>query len=135
MQLHAQGGLRGFYDLKDEELAQDDYFHGGAQEDPLRTWPRVMHPHKFMPLALRYLLDSRILDLLRVLLGEEPLAAQSMFYFKPPGARGQAWHQDNFYLRVSPGTCVAAWIAIDPSDQGNGGLQLVPGTHRMEVVC
>ena len=63
------------------------------------------------------------------------LAAQSMFYFKPPGARGQALHQDNFYLRVEPGTCVAAWIACDVIDRENGGLEVVPGTHRMDVFC
>ena len=63
------------------------------------------------------------------------LAAQSMFYFKPPGARGQALHQDNFYLRVEPGTCVAAWIACDVIDRENGGLEVVPGTHRMDLFC
>lgn len=70
-----------------------------------------------------------------MLLGEEVLAAQSMFYFKPPGARGQALHQDNFYLRVEPGTCVAAWIAFEPIDRDNGGLEVVPGTHRMDLFC
>jgi phytanoyl-CoA hydroxylase len=103
--------------------------------DVLRTYPRVMHPHQFNALALRYLLDSRVRTILAELLGEEPLAAQSMFYFKPPGARGQALHQDNFYLRVEPGTCVAAWLACDVIDRAHGGLEVVPGTHRMDVFC
>ena len=60
----------------------------------------------------------------RTVVGEEVLAARSMFYFKPPGARGQALHQDNFYLRVEPGTCVAAWIACDVIDRENGGLEV-----------
>jgi ectoine hydroxylase-related dioxygenase (phytanoyl-CoA dioxygenase family) len=58
-----------------------------------------------------------------------------MFYFKPPGARGQDLHQDNFYLRVRPGTCIAAWLAVDPSDRENGGLVVVPGSHETEIVC
>jgi ectoine hydroxylase-related dioxygenase (phytanoyl-CoA dioxygenase family) len=69
------------------------------------------------------------------LLGEAPIAAQSMFYWKPPGARGQALHQDNFYLKVHPGTCIAAWVAIDPADRENGGLSVVPGSHRMDLFC
>ena len=69
------------------------------------------------------------------LFGEEPLAAQSMLYFKPPGARGQALHQDNFYLKVEPGTCIAAWIALDRADRENGGLEVVPGTHTMDIFC
>ncbi|MFE2315995.1 phytanoyl-CoA dioxygenase family protein [Streptomyces sp. NPDC059441] len=103
--------------------------------DPLAAHPRVMHPHRINELSLRRLLDPRLREILEVLLGEEVLAAQSMFYFKPPGARGQALHQDNFYLRVEPGTCVAAWIACDVIDRENGGLEVVPGTHRMDLFC
>lgn len=103
--------------------------------DPLDAYPRVLHPHQISEPALRYLLDPRLRDVLETLLGEEALAAQSMFYFKPPGARGQALHQDNFYLRVEPGTCVAAWIACDVIDGDNGGLEVVPGTHRMDLFC
>ncbi|MFF6782906.1 phytanoyl-CoA dioxygenase family protein [Streptomyces sp. NPDC012510] len=103
--------------------------------DPLHLYPRVMHPHRIDELSLRVLLDTRLRDILEWLLGEEVLAAQSMFYFKPPGARGQALHQDNFYLRVEPGTCVAAWIACDVIDPANGGLEVVPGTHRMDLFC
>jgi hypothetical protein len=103
--------------------------------DPLDVYPRVMHPHEIVPLARRVLLDTRLRDVLEQLLDEEALAAQSMFYFKPPGARGQALHQDNFYLRVEPGTCVAAWLACDEIDRENGGLEVVPGTHRMDLFC
>ena len=62
-------------------------------------------------------------------------AAQSMFYFKPPTARGQALHQDNIFLQAHPETCIAAWIAIDDCDGENGGLKIVPGSHRYEIVC
>ncbi len=107
----------------------------GPDADPLHVWPRVMHPHEINDLARDVLLDARLRTVLEALLGEEVLAAQSMFYFKPPGARGQALHQDNFYLRVEPGTCVAAWLACDVIDRENGGLEVVPGTHRMDVFC
>ena len=103
--------------------------------DPLRIYPRIMHPHLFHQRSMDYLLDVRITDVVAQLLGEEPLACQTMLYFKPPGARGQSLHQDNFYLKVEPGTCIAAWIALDVVDRDNGGLELIPGTHRMEIFC
>lgn len=103
--------------------------------DPLKRYPRVMMPHHWDPLARRWLLDPRVHDILAVLLGDEPVAAQSMYYFKPPGARGQALHQDNFYLQVEPHTCIAAWTAIDPSTPENGGLQVVPHTQGLDLVC
>lgn len=111
------------------------HFEPRASDDPLHVWPRVMHPHEISESALRFLLDPRLRSVLEALFGEEVLAAQSMFYFKPPGARGQALHQDNFYLRVEPGTCVAAWVACDVIDRDNGGLEVVPGTHRMDLFC
>ncbi|MGW6905101.1 phytanoyl-CoA dioxygenase family protein [Streptomyces sp. NPDC054940] len=121
--LHAAGPVPGHFEPRPS---------GG---DPLGVYPRVMQPHEIDELSLRVLLDPRLRGVLEVLLGEEVLAAQSMFYFKPPGARGQALHQDNFYLRVEPGTCVAAWIACDVIDRDNGGLEVVPGTHEMDLFC
>ena len=110
------------------------------RRDPLSFYPRMMHPHKHLDkavgqVALDYLLNPRLEPILTELLGDEPLAAQTMFYFKPPGARGQELHQDNFYLRVSPGTCLAAWLAVDDVDEENGGMKVVPGSHRTEIAC
>ncbi|MFI2433411.1 phytanoyl-CoA dioxygenase family protein [Streptomyces sp. NPDC018693] len=120
--LHAGGAVPG-------------HFEPRAGNDPLDRFPRVMQPHEISGLARGVLLDVRLREVVEVLLGEEVLAAQSMFYFKPPGARGQALHQDNFYLRVEPGTCVAAWIACDVIGRDNGGLEVVPGTHEMDLFC
>lgn len=103
--------------------------------DPLAAWPRMMHPHRQTPVLMRYLLHPRIGAALEALLCEAPIAAQSMFYWKPPGARGQALHQDNFYLKVHPGTCIAAWVAIDSANRENGGLNVVPGSHAMDLFC
>jgi len=103
--------------------------------DPLKRYPRVMHPHRFDETAKRYMLHPPVLAALADLYGEEALAAQSMFYYKPPGSRGQALHQDNFYLKVEPGNCIAAWTAVDPADEENGGLLVVPKTQAHEIVC
>jgi ectoine hydroxylase-related dioxygenase (phytanoyl-CoA dioxygenase family) len=111
-----------------------------ASSDPLALYPRMMNPHRHAdkavgPLAMRYMRDPRLRIILAELLGEEPLACQSMFYFKPPGARGQDLHQDNFYLRVKPGTCMAAWLAVDDADEGNGGMMCVPQTATLDIAC
>ncbi len=113
---------------------------GGPSDDPLSHWPRMMHPHRHHQqpwgrLALARALDRRVADWLTGLTGEDHLAAQSMLYFKPPGARGQALHQDNYYLRVSPGTCIAGWMALDDCDEENGTLCVVPGSHRLDIRC
>jgi hypothetical protein len=126
MEIHARGPVERYF----KPLPASE-----AGGDPLKMYPRIMHPHRFNEVALRYLLDARLAEVLAALFGEEPLAAQSMFYFKPAGARGQALHQDNFYLKVEPGTCLAAWVALDSCDRENGGLEVVPGTHTMDIFC
>lgn len=103
--------------------------------DILRRYPRVMQPHDFDPESFDLFLDPRVRTVLQQLLGEDVVGCQTMFYFKPPGARGQAFHQDNYYLLVQPATCVAAWLAVDRSHPGNGGLKVCPGTHTMDLAC
>ena len=106
-----------------------------GQDDPLQAYPRLVHPHRFDQLSLDWLLDERLRHWTTALLGHEPYAAQTMFYFKPPGARGQALHQDQKSLRVRPGTCLAAWMAIDDCDEANGCIQIVPGTQDLPQLC
>lgn len=104
-------------------------------QDPLAQYPRIIHPHRRDELSLSFLLDPRLQAVLTEALGEEPFGAQTMFYFKPPQARGQALHQDQTYLRAHPGTCVAAWLAVDDCTEENGCLSVVPGSHRLPLLC
>ena len=126
MAIHAAGGVEGFFSpIPLEESGGDVLLH----------YPRIMHPHRFDESSKTSMLDARLRDVLHDLFDEQLLAAQSMMYFKPPGARGQALHQDNFYLQVSPGTCMAAWVPLDDADEENGGLFVVPGSHKGELQC
>ena len=57
-----------------------------GEDDPLKAYPRIVHPHRIDELSLNWLLDDRLRNWTTTLLGREPFAAQTMFYFKPPGA-------------------------------------------------
>jgi phytanoyl-CoA hydroxylase len=104
--------------------------------DPLKKYPRMIHMHRWDSIALEWLLEPRLAQGLTTLLGGlEPFAVQTMLYFKPRGARGQASHQDQYYLRVQPGTCIAAWMAVDPCDEENGCLEVLPGSQDWPVLC
>lgn len=106
-----------------------------ASSDPLKRFPRMIHMHRWDETSLRWMLDPRLGACMAGLLGREPHAVQTMLYFKPPGARGQALHQDQFYLRVQPGTCMAAWLALDDCDEENGCMRVVPRSHELPVLC
>jgi phytanoyl-CoA hydroxylase len=107
-----------------------------SSDDPLKRYPRMIHMHRWDEVALDWLIDARLAQSLATLLGGlEPFAVQTMLYFKPPGARGQAVHQDQYYLRAQPGSCIAAWMALDCCDEENGCLEVVPGSHEWPVLC
>ncbi|GGD80579.1 phytanoyl-CoA dioxygenase family protein [Paenibacillus nasutitermitis] len=132
------GLLREHYMKLRTEAPSQFYKALSAEEsggDILKQYPRIMHPHRFDELSKSYMLHPALMNVLADLFGAEPLAAQSMLYFKPPGAKGQALHQDNFYLLVEPGTCIAAWVALDDADQDNGGMLVVPKSNALEVQC
>lgn len=121
---------------RDVSLGFDDNIPDG---DPLARYPRFVHPHRRTDtaagrIAADLMFDPHIFGTVEELIGPA-LGAQSMFYFKPPTARGQALHQDNLSLRTHPETCLAAWIAIDDCDAENGGLMVVPGSHTTEIAC
>ncbi|TDC19405.1 phytanoyl-CoA dioxygenase family protein [Streptomyces sp. 8K308] len=121
---------------RDRSMGHDDHV---PEDDVLARYPRFVHPHRHVDkaagrLARRWMLAPRIVRRVAELIGP-PLAAQSMFYFKPPTARGQALHQDNLFLRAHPETCLAAWIAVDDCDGANGALRVAPGSHRYEIEC
>ena len=120
---------------EERRVPGDTRFAGANPTDPLVKYPRMLQMHRWDEISLNWLLDRRIGEALTGLLGVEPFAVQTMIYFKPPGARGQALHQDNYYLRAQPGTCVAAWMALDEIDEANGCLNVVPGSQRWPILC
>jgi hypothetical protein len=103
--------------------------------DPLKRYPRLLQPHRGDDVAFGFMIDPRVRAYLAALAGAEPYAVQTMVYFKPPGGRGQNLHQDNMFLLVQPGTCMAAWLALDDCDEENGCMMLVPGTQDLPVIC
>lgn len=106
-----------------------------SSDDPLKQYPRLLQPHRGDKLSLDFMLEPRLYECLKAIAGAPPLAVQTMVYFRPPQSKGQNLHQDNMYLQAEPGTCMAAWLALDDIDEQNGCLLVVPGTHDMPVLC
>ena len=106
-----------------------------SEQDPLKRYPRMFNMHHWDEVSRQWLLHERIRRCMIAMLDREPYAIQTMLYFKPPGARGQALHQDQYYLRARPGTSIAAWMALDPTDEANGCLQVAPGTQDLPLIC
>ena len=125
-----------YFQLRELKSYKDDWAGEAAGEgDPLRAYPRMIHMHRWDQISLDWLLEARLRKWLEGILGRTPYAVQTMLYFKPAGARGQALHQDQLFLRVKPGVCLAAWMALEKVDEENGCLRVVPGSHKLPLLC
>jgi hypothetical protein len=79
--------------------------------------------------------NGSILDAVRSLIGPNVLAWVSEFNSKAPGtANFFSWHQDLYYwghqyddLRSIP--MVTMWLALSESDEENGCMRIIPGSH------
>lgn len=100
--------------------------------DPLEQYPRPINMHRWDAQTREWMNDSRLLDIAALLMGQRPKLLQTMVYYKPPGSRGQSFHQDNLYLRVTP--VVAAWVALDRADAENGAMEMVRGSHLLGLL-
>lgn len=132
-------------ELKEIEVFFEDFKTSGGkifdgdrvfeEVDKTKTQVRARQPHHHSRRVTAWLTQPRVAEVLEALLGKPALGAQTMYYYKPPGARGQAMHQDNFYLVASPATCIAAWTPIDDADVENGCLYMVPKSQHFEILC
>jgi phytanoyl-CoA hydroxylase len=130
------GDIEAFFEeFKKNGLSVFDSGSKYEEIDPTKSQLRALHPHRHSKKAQDWMLHPEVASVLEVLLGKPALGVQTMYYFKPPGAKGQGMHQDNFYLVSAPAACIAAWTAIDASDLDNGCLYVAPGSHRRGILC
>ena len=81
--------------------------------------------------------DSRILDAMESVMGEDLLLLSTHFFCKYPDREAKhfvAWHQDVTYWGLEPPEAHTAWIAVDDSNVENGCMQVVPGSHKTGIV-
>ncbi len=70
------------------------------------------------------------LDAVEDLLGPNIFNTNTVFRIKEPGSgTNYGWHQDAARIEVAP-CFVIAYLAITASTPENGGLRVVPGSHR-----
>ncbi|KAJ9603269.1 hypothetical protein H2200_012047 [Cladophialophora chaetospira] len=77
---------------------------------------------------------QKLLDLLKQLSGEDMLLFKEKINYKLAGSGGFAPHIDSTaYTHIKKIKHLAILLAVDPSNSRNGGLEVVKGSHEMEV--
>ncbi|WP_269543190.1 phytanoyl-CoA dioxygenase family protein [Cerasicoccus fimbriatus] len=123
-----------FEDFKNEKAIFDGSEHY-TEEVKAQRQVRALHPHRFSSQVKTWFLEPRVAHVLEALFGRPALGAQTMYYYKPPGASGQAMHQDNHPLATKPAACIGVWSPIDDADEDNGCLRVALGSHKLDIFC
>jgi len=113
-----------------ERLEEFESRTGGPLRGDLRH-----KAHLLFPWLADLVRNGNILDAVEDLYGGDLLCWTTNFFIKE--ARNPAfvsWHQDSTYWGLSEPDVVTAWVALTPSNEANGAMQVVPGTHTMDQI-
>lgn len=78
--------------------------------------------------------DSPIRQAAEALLNDQ-VVPQNLQYFNKPPQLGQPTpaHQDGFYFMLEPCEAITFWLALDVTDESNGCVRYVRGSHRQGI--
>ena len=110
-----------FLDAQDGEVSEEVRALGLRRHEGDASWSGIArHP--------------RIVGIVSELMDGDPMIVQTMYLAKSPeGGTGVALHQDTHYIRNEPNTLTACWVALSETDGDNGGLVVVPGSHKQSL--
>ena len=88
------------------------------------------------PLIWDYVHGSEaLLSIAQYFLGDDILLKFDSCFLKPArSGSATPWHQDNGLWRDGDTESFNFWMALDPATRENGCLQIIPSSHRTEVV-
>ena len=114
--------------------------------EEIKSYHQVLlekHPEfrDYCPTLLKYNLDflkyakkPEILNCVKQVIGTN-LAIWNQSFFAKPGINGKAtpWHQDGEYWPIRPLATCTVWLAVDDSNEENGCLKYIPGSHKRKA--
>jgi len=102
-----------------------------------RTVRRLLQAHTRGPLLAGWLEDPRLLGAVAQLLGGPVKQARAhhncVMTKQPRFSSDTGWHQDARYWAFETPELVTSWLALGEEHPRNGGLRVLPGTHRLPL--
>ncbi len=90
--------------------------------------------HLISPLLDDVTHNSKILDIVQSLIGENILVCGTTLFIKNPNEKGfVSYHQDAKYIGLEPYNWVTAWVAITDSNVENGCMRMWSGSHKNKL--
>jgi len=94
--------------------------------------PRIIEAYKTSKKIKNLCLNKKIINLLKFFYEKKPIPFNSINFLK---GTDQPFHSDYIHFSSSPHKYLAAaWIALEKTDEYNGPLQVVPGSHKLDLI-
>jgi ectoine hydroxylase-related dioxygenase (phytanoyl-CoA dioxygenase family) len=108
-------------------------FHSNESADPNQVLFHALGAWRITKGFHDVLWNPRFIMAARQLLHDKPIRFwHDQLFAKPPKLGGVvAWHQDySYWTRTKPMEHLTCWCGLDQSNQENGCLQYIPGSHQ-----
>lgn len=121
----------------DPELSDDDRLIREGGEGEVRS---IFEVHRISTVFAELLTSDSLVDLARQILGSEVYIHQSRVNYKPGFGGGPFyWHSDFETWHAEDGLprprAFSMSLTLTPNYVHNGGLMIIPGSHRVFVSC
>jgi non-heme Fe2+,alpha-ketoglutarate-dependent halogenase len=101
----------------------------GESSKDIREW------HETSTYLYDIVMNPKILDVVEDILGDNFYVWASSFFIKEPfSTQTVGWHQDAYYWPMTPQNSVTVWLAFDDVDAENGGMKIIPGSHKAGLI-
>jgi len=105
-----------------------------------KKWPDELiglgrnNVHYISPVFDQVCHNSKILDAVESIIGEDILVGGTTLFIKDPDKKGfVSWHQDAKYIGFKPYNWVTAWLAITDANEENGCMRMWSGSHKEKI--
>jgi len=129
------GKQRKYFDQLLQQLAdspgkRDPHFGGADKKDSVQYSLNCYHT------KLRGIWETMYAEPLlrgvRDLIGDDVVAWATHYFCKLPGdGKAVSFHQDASYWGLTPAKTVTVWLALDDTDEENGAMHFLPGSHKV----
>jgi len=123
--------------LEYESLADYPGLPSSVNTESGETVRRLLQAYDRHPALASWATSEPLVEIMQSLLGESIYLVRNhhncVMTKHPQGGSRTGWHRDTRYWQFNRPELVNAWLALDTESENNGGLRVVPGSHRLEL--
>ena len=105
-----------------------------------KKWPDELeglgrnYAHLISPVLDKVSHNSKILDAVESIIGKDILVCGTTLFIKNPDQKDfVSFHQDAKYIGLEPHNWVTGWVAITDSNEENGCMRMLKGSHKEDL--